>query len=340
MAAKRNPSPKKGGNVKKVLLLLLALLLVIVIGAAVFAFYELGRINPIEVPEYLDPSTELEPDPDDDLVDEPDTISDEELDWSDAGMATQVDGVCNILLIGQDTRVEGKRGRSDSMILLSVNKNTQQMTMISLMRDMYVQIPGYKNNRINAAYSYGGSELLKETIAYNFGIQVDYTVEIDFTGFKDVVDTIGGVDIELYQAEADYLNKNGWSLTAGVNHLTGEQALAYARTRYVGFYDFERTQRQRTVLTAIFNSLKGQSLTSLLAVYDSIADDLYTDMNSLQILTLATSAYGMIGNGLNSYRIPADGMYKNETINRMAVLVIPDWDAARAQLYEYLYGES
>lgn len=349
-APKQSRPAQKNSRLKKTLLLLLGLVLLIIVGVAAFAVYELGKINQIEAGPYLDPDTVIEEDDnttggdsseDGTGVDpsELEPVSDEELDWGEAGIASQVDGVCNILLIGQDTRTEGKRGRSDSMILLSINKNTQQMTMVSLMRDMYVQIPGYKNNRINAAYSYGGAALLDETIAYNFGIQIDYNVEIDFAGFQDAIDTLGGVDIELYQAEADYLNKNyGWSLISGVNHLNGAQALAYSRIRYVGFYDFERTQRQRTVLTTLFNTMKDQSLSSLLAVYDSIAGDLYTDMNALQILTIATSAYSMIDNGLNSYRIPADGMYKNASINGASVLVIPDWDATRSLLYDYLYS--
>lgn len=93
-----------------------------------------------------------------------------------------MDGVVNVLLVGQDTRKAEERARSDSMILLSVNKNTNQLTMISLMRDLYVQIPGYSDNKLNAAYAFGGFELLDETIATNFGIAVDYNVEAQLQG--------------------------------------------------------------------------------------------------------------------------------------------------------------
>ncbi|MCD7843531.1 MAG: LCP family protein [Clostridiales bacterium] len=115
----------------------------------------------------------------------------EPTDWADAGIATSVDGVANVLLVGQDSR-DGERSNSDTMIILSINKNTNQISMVSLMRDIYVQIPGYENNKLNSAYLLGGCDLLDETISVNFGIVIDYNVELDFDGFKDIVDTLGG----------------------------------------------------------------------------------------------------------------------------------------------------
>jgi LCP family protein required for cell wall assembly len=329
-----------GSTTRLVVGIVLAVVLVVIGGAAAFVNHQLNKINRIQVSDGSSVDPEVSDDIDPDLdADAQDTVEEDALDWGEAGVVTQVDGVCNILLIGQDTRVSNQRGRSDSMILFSINKNTNQMTMVSLMRDMYVQIPDHTNNKINAAFAYGGVSLLDETIATNFGIQIDYNVEVDFEGFKDVIDTLGGVDIDLYQAEVDYLNKNGWDLQVGTNHLTGAQALAYSRIRYVGNNDFERTQRQRAVLTSIFQSLKGESLSSLLSIYSSVAGNLYTDMTNAQILSIATSAYGMIDNGINSYRIPTDDMYRGETIRKMSVLVIPDWDYARSTLQGYLYGE-
>lgn len=133
-----------------------------------------------------------------------DTI--EAVDWGKADIAHQR-GRRGQRASGGPGHPEGRRaGRSDSMILLSVNKNTNQLTMISLMRDLYVQIPGYSDNKLNAAYAFGGFELLDETIATNFGIAVDYNVEVNFKGFKDIVDTIGGLDLELNETEAEYMN--------------------------------------------------------------------------------------------------------------------------------------
>ncbi|MCD8352746.1 MAG: LCP family protein [Clostridiales bacterium] len=266
----------------------------------------------------------------------------EPTEWAEAGIATSVDGVVNVLLVGQDTR-DGERSNSDTMIILSINRNTNQISMVSLMRDIYVQIPGYENNKLNSAYLLGGCDLLDETIATNFGVVIDYNVEVDFTGFKDIVDTLGGIDVEMYQEEADYINGKlkQDTLTEGVNHLTGEEALWYARTRKVGNADFERTERQREVLEIIYEDLKGASWLKLLQVYDSVADNVTTDMTNNQILNIAFSAYSMGQNELNSYRLPIDGTWHSEDSVGSVVdpLVIDDWTANQQTLWSYLYGE-
>lgn len=343
----KKTDPQKKGTLKRVLLILLALILVIVIGAAAFIGYELSKINDLTAGQY----TEEDDDPENEATNS-DTISEDILEWGEANVVTQVDGVCNILLIGVDSRSEDDTGRSDSMILLSINTNTAQITLVSLLRDTYVQIPDYQNNRINAAYRYGGIELLDATIELNYGVQVDYNVQIDFNGFVDVIDTLGGVDIELTEAEVNYLSggKNGeyeaylqgdgdTGLVVGMNHLDGETALNYARIRKIDS-DFGRTARQRKLITAVFESLKGESILSLLQVYDAIADDLATDMTTTQLVSIAASAYAIADAGLASYSLPQDGMYTNHTIRGMDVLVMNDWDEARSTLYAWLYGSS
>ena len=223
-----------------------------------------------------------------------------------------------------------QRQRSDSMIILSINKNTKQMTMVSVMRDLYVQIPGYSDNRINSAYAFGGFELLDATIEQNFGVVIDYNVEVNFNGFKDIVDKVGGIDVDLTEEEVEYMNsakfvhtmnyKGKQNFKAGTNHLDGAQALCYARIRRVGD-DFARTQRQRTIIQTVYKKAKEESWTKLLGIYESVADDLTTDMDPLQPVSIAFSGYDMGLDSLNSYRVPSDGSYRNETINRMMVLV-------------------
>lgn len=326
---------KKKSVVKWVLLIVLLLLLLCAAGVYGYMQYQLSKINRAKVIPYAETDI-FETD-----TDEDDTVEEGQLDWGDPSVVTQVDGVCNILLIGQDSRdAERERGRSDSMILLSINNNTKQISMISLMRDMYVQIPGYSNNRINAAYAMGGAELLDATVEANFGVQVDYNVEVDFQAFQDLVNILGGVEINLYQEEADYINnQTGSTLTEGINLLNGEEALSYARCRYVGRYDFERTLRQRTVLQAIYDKGKGQSLPTILKMYDAVAENLTVDMTNNQILALITTAYGMRLGSMNSYRLPDDDLYTSEIIRSMEVLVCTDWNTQRQRLYEYLYSE-
>ncbi|MCD8366916.1 MAG: LCP family protein [Clostridiales bacterium] len=322
-----NKKHKKRSGLR-VLLRVLVVIIILAAGAVAFLGYQLSKLG---------------------------TFSTEELGSTDIeteSITTSVEGVCNILLIGQDNRSDDDTGRSDTMIIFSINQNTNQMSMISLMRDTYVEIPGYSSQKLNAAYSLGGVSLLDETIAQNYGVNIDYNVAIDFEGFIDVIDTLGGVDIELNEEEVNYLQggANGeylkyltdgpYDVTVGVNRLNGAAALDYARTRKVGQYDFERTQRQRNVITAVFNELKGQSITSLLAVYNSIAGDLTTDMTALQIAGVGLSAYGMKDNGILSYRLPTDDMYTNQSISGIgSVLIINDWDYARETLAGWLYDE-
>lgn len=340
-------------KVRKVVLVILTVLALMVIGAYAFLQAQLGKINRVTAGE-----TEFTTEDFDTDTDEPDTITD--VDWGSAnGIETQ-EGVTNILLVGQDTRVSGQRARSDSMIIFTIDNNNKRMGMTSIMRDLYVQIPdyngkSYSNNKINAAYAFGGFELLDATIEANFGVHIDYNVEVDFDGFKDVIDTIGGIDIRLNEAEVAYLSGNskysgkgggnGFSgLQVGMNHLDGAEALAYARIRYVktdtSHDDFGRTERQRTVIQTVFQKMKNEPWTDLLAVYDSVAKDLTTDMTNDEILSLALTAYNMSAASIEEYRVPEDGSYSGEAINRMSVLVPANWDLCRANLREFIYGKN
>ncbi len=142
--------------------------------------------------------------------------------------------VTNILLIGQDRRPEESgTTRSDAIMIVSMNAETKKVTLVSIMRDTYVQIPGHVDNRINAAYRFGGASLLYETIEKNFGLKIDGTVGVDFSGFVDVINAVGGVDIDLTSAEAEHLSGVHPNLHAGLNRLNGEEALSYSRIRHL-----------------------------------------------------------------------------------------------------------
>lgn len=255
--------------------------------------------------------------------------------------------IINILLIGQDAREGQGRQRSDSMILCTINLKNNTLTLTSFMRDMYVEIPGYSANRINTAYQLGGMELLDMCLLQNFGVVVDYNIEIDFEGFMEIIDTVGGVEIELTQEEANYLNRKGnwdvdnstagqWDLTAGPNMLTGEQALAYCRTRYVGNADFGRTERQRKVLTALMDRCRTMSITELDALMNKILPMITTDMDQAQIDQYVLNVLPVFTKlEVKQLRVPADGAYYNDTIREMSVLV-PDLEKNKALLQEVM----
>lgn len=239
--------------------------------------------------------------------------------------------VVNILLVGQDKRGGDEPQRTDAMILCTINKATKTLTMTSFMRDMWVYIPDYYNQRINLPYQLGGFELLNDTLEYNFGVAADYNIEIDFSGFMKAIDIIGGVEIELTSAEAKYLNKRGnwgveanqgWELTEGVNLLTGSQALAYSRIRQIGT-DFGRTNRQRTVLTALIEKAKTLSATELYGLAKEIIPLLRTDMTNPQMFGLILDMIPMLSDlQIVSQRIPMDGEYSFATKNGADVIVL------------------
>lgn len=199
-----NVPSKKNKRIIRVLLVVLLAVVMLAGALCVFVQVKLGAIQRVSSggDEEVDSSTSA-------------VSSWEPTEWADAGIATSVDGVVNVLLVGQDSR-DGERSNSDTMIIFSINRNTNQISMVSLMRDIYVQIPGYENNKLNAAYLLGGFDLLDETISTNFGVVIDYNVEVDFEGFKDIVDTLGGHrrgDVpggsRLYQREAETGHSDG-----------------------------------------------------------------------------------------------------------------------------------
>lgn len=263
------------------------------------------------------------------------------------------DGVVNILLIGSDSRGEGQEGRSDAMILLSISDKTKKIYMTSLLRDMYVEIPGYKNNRLNAAYSYGGPELLMETIEQNLDISVNRYVVVNFEAFAKLVDAVGGIELELTSEEIEYVNgylveynmllnrpqgtDNMDTSVSGLVHLNGAQALAYSRNRYLGT-DFGRTERQRKVLSAVIGKAPKALLTNPKELMDGLLPNLTTNLTQNEIYGLSFAAPKALTYEIVQSSIPIDGSYQNATIRDMAVLEV-DFEANKQYLQENIYGK-
>lgn len=259
--------------------------------------------------------------------------------------------VFNILLIGCDAREEGGRGRSDSIILISINKESEQLIATSIMRDIYVEIPGHGNNRINAAYAYGGADLLVETVEKNFKIQIDRYASVDFFVFMDIVDQMGGVDLEISDEEFlvanAYINElnelldepygTDWLPGGGPHHLNGKQALGYSRIRYVGDADFERTKRQRAVLEQIFNKVKDYNLIELNTLLNIILPEVTTDLTEGEAITLALGMNAYKKYDLKQYRLPYDDTWRNMRIKGMSVLGI-DFETNIQNLKRDLYA--
>lgn len=266
----------------------------------------------------------------------------------------QEDGVVNILLIGNDSRQNGEDGRSDAMILLSVSSRTKTIYMTSLLRDMYVDIPGHDGNRLNAAYSFGGAELLMETVEQNLDILVNRYVQVNFEAFANLVDAVGGVDLELTTGELEYVNgylveynmltnrpqgtDNMDTTKPGLVHLNGPQALAYCRNRYIGT-DFGRTERQRKVLTAVIKKLPAAVGTNFQELVDGLMPNLTTNLTQNECYRLSLMAGKLLTYDIVSDSIPQPGTYTNATIRKMEVLEV-DFETNIKYLKEKIYGKT
>ena len=260
------------------------------------------------------------------------------------------DGVINILLIGNDSRNDGEDGRSDAMILLSISTRTKKVVMTSLLRDMYVEIPDHSGNRLNAAYSYGGAELLLNTVEQNLGITVNRYVQVNFEAFANLVDAVGGVDLELSSGEKQlvngYLNEYNEltgkafgtdyleDLSDGMVHLNGPQALAYTRNRYMGT-DFGRTERQRKVLAEVVHRLP-KALLHPRTLENGLLPNLTTNLTAWECYRLTLMAPFLLRYDMEHGSIPLEGTYRDGTIRKMAVLEV-DLDANRKYLRALLY---
>lgn len=263
------------------------------------------------------------------------------------------DGVKNILLIGNDSRTEDESGRSDAMILISISSRTHSVHMTSILRDIYVDIPGHDGNRLNAAYAYGGPELLLETLEENFDVEVNRYMLVNFQAFANLIDAVGGVDLDVTNEEVQYIN--GYlveynqlenrpegtdyldtSLSGNI-HLNGPQALAYCRNRYIGS-DFARTERQRKVLSAAMKKLPLSLAANGGELIDGVMSNITTNLTRSELNGLVLQAPAMLTYDVVQGSIPLEGTYSNATIRGMAVLEV-DFEANNEHIRTEIYGD-
>ena len=264
---------------------------------------------------------------------------------------TSDDNVLNILLIGCDGRSNEELGRSDSMILVSINKNTKKIIMTSFLRDTWVEIPGVGQNRVNAAYAFGGPKLLIQTLEDNFHIRIDKYVRVNFYSFIDAIDALGGVEINVTEEEVYHVNLNsieeykllGQTVDkskdikkAGLQTLDGVHALAYARIRAIGT-DFARTERQRTVMEQLFKKAQNMSLSEKNDFLERVLPNITTNLEKGQIFSLILNASDYLTYERIQMSIPNLDSVTNLVIDGMYVLGI-DFDKYTADLKKTIYG--
>ena len=247
----------------------------------------------------------------------------------------------NILLIGTDAAREGENARSDAMLLVQADPEENTLRMVSFLRDLYVSIPGVGETRLNAAYQHGGEKLLCDTLLQNFGTPIHRTVTVDFALLADVVDQLGGVELDLTEQELRHLNallkdqREAPLNQAGLQRLNGRQALCYSRIRKLDS-DFQRTQRQQTLIGAMLAQASTLDFWSLLKLASANLPRVRTDLTLGDIAALLPLAARFGQMELESAQVPFQGAYREETIRGMMVLV-PDLSACRRQLEAFLH---
>ncbi|MGN1044111.1 MAG: LCP family protein [Acutalibacteraceae bacterium] len=308
-----------GVSVKKVVLSIFFVILGLIGSAMIYAYNMLHSFN---YQEFEDDSSEI-------LTD----------DFGDSLINDSQ--ILNIMLIGSDSMSTGDHGRSDSLMILSLDIKNHKIKITSLMRDIWINIPGHGYDRLNAAYAFGGAKLTIETIEKTFGLHVDRYAIVDFEGFSNIIDTLGGIDLELTSDECIYINTYSGDKNTlkgnGLKHLTGLQALHHSRNRNSKGSDYDRTSRQRNVIRAIVDKLKNANLKQITELIPTIAPLITTNFKTSEISRLATNSLTYLKYDLEEFRLPTNDNVQNETISQKMVLVIPNIAKARYDFLKFIY---
>lgn len=339
------------GRVTRTVVLIMSIIMLICGTGMVYYYTVLDNLNFEEVPGDTTPTSN-----DDDSPVKTDSL------LEDAH-------VLNILLFGQDAHGGGADdyGRSDTIILLSLDNLHKKIKLTSFQRDTYVTIPGYGDGKLNSAFSLGGVPLSIRMVEANFGIRVDKYACVDFNSFRKIIEVLGGVDIELSIDEMQYINAQidvnnqlgrtefldiDYSQETQVAHLDGYQALWYARNRGADSLggnsdysfsgdDWDRTQRQRKLLETIMTNLKEDaSLTDMVEIVNEIGPLVTTNLKKNDITFLVSNCMTYLDYEMCEMSIPTQPNWKyGKTDDLQSVIVITDWDQVRYDLASFVYED-
>ncbi|PKM62611.1 MAG: hypothetical protein CVU97_04455 [Firmicutes bacterium HGW-Firmicutes-21] len=250
------------------------------------------------------------------------------------------ENILNILLVGFDV-YEPYYGRSDSMMLLSYNKKTGEITLTSFLRDILVPIEGHGWNRLNSACRFGSVGLTINTINEVFQLDIQHYVSVDFTGFPKLIDSMGGVTVSITKEEATYVNNNySWGVSAGNVKLNGEKALKFARIRHLSGGDFNRTERQRRILTAVINEMFSRKNPSeSVSLVNQGLKNVKTNLSAGTIVSLVYDFMSKDYTGIDAGSVPSDkSTYSLARYNGMSIIKL-NFDKNVVILHERIYGK-
>ena len=260
--------------------------------------------------------------------------------------------ILNIAFFGVDSTDASATGRSDATMVATLDPIHNKLKITSFMRDSYVNIADYGMDKLNHAYAYGGAELAINTLNQNFGLNIEKFVAVDFSTLPVIIDSLGGINLEITAEETEYINSyinqlnklNGTVseniYTPGVQHVDGTQALAYSRIRYTAGGDYERTQRQRTVLNALFEKALSLPSSQYLSVVNQISPYIQTNLTTNDILSLTTKigTMGLNGVQLEQERFPLDGYCEGINVDGVYYLSF-DAITTKEQVKEYIFND-
>ena len=238
----------------------------------------------------------------------------------------------NIALFGIDAP-KGKAGRSDAIMILTIDNKNDKLKLTSIMRDSYVDVPGHGKTKITHAYAYGGPELAIKTLNQNFKLNIEDFMAVNFTSLPEIIDKLGGVQINITKEEIKHIP----GIThAGKQTLNGAQALAYSRIRHASGGDYKRTERQRIVLEAIFNKMHNSPKSEYPTLINEFLPYVETNMSSLDMIGLAKDSMPLLKGKLELARFPLNGDCQGKMINGVWYLVFNEKKTLN-EIQSYIY---
>lgn len=262
-----------------------------------------------------------------------DKANNEKVKYQFNGTRDQFGGT-NILLIGSDAR-EKESSRADTIMIVQYHPDKKTFKLLSIMRDSYVDIPGHGKNKINAAFAFGGPELLRKTIKENFNLELQYYTIVDFQGFVHVIDEAfpKGVEIEVEKKMSEYIDV---VLEPGVQRLDGESLLGYVRFRHDAIGDFGRVQRQQKVVKELAEQFTTVgTISKLPRLIGVVTPFVNTNLSTTNIISMGTD-YMTKKEAIKTMRIPIDGAFEGERINGVGSVLSLDFEKNKQEIYNFL----
>ena len=280
-----------------------------------------------------------------------------EIDKDNIGITEEVEeklsqysnSIINIALFGVDA-VEGGAGRSDSIMIATLDTVNKKLKLTSIMRDSYVAIDGHGNDKINHAYAFGGPQLAIKTLNENFDLNIEDFASVNFETLPKIIDKIGGIELDIDEEESEYINGyiahlnsiNGTSEpsieSTGLQHVSGTQALAFCRIRYTSGGDYKRTERHREVLTEIFKKIETLSATSYPSLLLEILPMVNTSLDYSEILELGTEVLKLGDSSMELERFPLDDYCEGKMIDGIYYLTF-NKEITVEQLHNYIFED-